>query len=165
LYSRATAIIDLIDAKVSIDTIVQWIELRASGLIAVWRKAACMSEKKTAVVIEESASERCAVIVVRRNEVFYRRFVIASCEKESLRELFAAPGAIGIGFSFHDAAADILPDSLLKDGNAKNIRHRIGFAETRRVACATLQHALAVGVLMFYSKNLLGSVIRAFVCA
>ena len=38
-------------------------------------------------------------------------------------------------------------------------------AETRRIACATLQNVLAAGVLMFYSKSLLGAVIRACVGA
>ena len=44
---------------------------------------------------------------------------------------------------------------------ARRLRRRIGLTETRRIACATLQSALAAGVLMFYSRSLVGAVIRA----
>jgi hypothetical protein len=42
---------------------------------------------------------------------------------------------------------------------------RVGFTETRRIVCATLQSAVVAGVLMFYSRSVLGAVIRAFVGA
>jgi hypothetical protein len=44
-------------------------------------------------------------------------------------------------------------------------RYRVGLAETRRIACATLQSIVVAGVLMFYSRSVLGAVIRAFVSA
>jgi hypothetical protein len=40
-------------------------------------------------------------------------------------------------------------------------RHRVGLAGTRRLACVTLQNAVVAGVLMFYSRSVLGAVIRA----
>ena len=43
--------------------------------------------------------------------------------------------------------------------------NRVGLTETRRIACATLQNAVVAGVLMFYSRSLLGAVIRACVSA
>ena len=42
------------------------------------------------------------------------------------------------------------------------VLHRVGLTETRR---ATLQNAVVAGVLMFYSRSVLGAVIRAFVGA
>ena len=38
-----------------------------------------------------------------------------------------------------------------------------GLRETRRIASVALQHALAVAVLTFYSRNMLGAAIRACV--
>jgi hypothetical protein len=87
-----------------------------------------MSEKKTAIVTEESQSERYAVIEVRRSE--------------------AVPD------NHHR------PHSLRHD-----LRHRVGLGETRRIAFAILQSAVVAGVLMFYSKSVLGAVMRAFVGA
>jgi hypothetical protein len=43
--------------------------------------------------------------------------------------------------------------------------YAVGLAETRRIACATLQNAVVAGVLLFYSRSVLGAVIRAFVGA
>ena len=101
-----------------------------------------MSEKKTAVATEESQSERYAVIGVRWYEVF-PELVVAYRDEESLRELIAAPCIIGIGFGSREAA----------------------LTETRRIACAALQHAIAAGVLMFYSKSVIAAAVRAFVGA
>lgn len=47
----------------------------------------------------------------------------------------------------------------------KNEVFPFGLAETRRIACAALQNAVAAGVLIFYSKSILGSVIRSCVGA
>jgi hypothetical protein len=44
-------------------------------------------------------------------------------------------------------------------------RYRVGLTDTRRIACATLQNAIVAGVLMFYSRSVLGAVIRACVGA
>ena len=145
-----------------------------------------MSEKKTAIVTGESQNERYAVIEVRRSEVFPERFVIAYRDEESLRELIAAPSIIGIGFSSREAAVTVVPNSSSGDADSKNtwerpafrsegdcrvpqsprqrLQHSVGLKGTRRIACAALQHAIAAGVLMFYSKNFIGAALRAFVC-
>jgi len=44
-------------------------------------------------------------------------------------------------------------------------RCTVGLTDTRRIACATLQNAVVAGVLAFYSRSVLGAVIRAFVGA
>ena len=144
-----------------------------------------MSEKKIAIVTRESESDRYAVIEARWNEDVTERFVVAYRDRESLRELIAAPSIIGIGFRSHQAAAAVIPNRSSRNAGLNDIRekpgfrrdddhrgpqspvqrlrHRLGLAETRRMACTTLQSAVAAGVLMFYSRSLLGSVIRAFV--
>jgi hypothetical protein len=145
-----------------------------------------MSEKKTRIMTEESPSGRYAVIEIRRNEVFRKRFVISYRDEESLCELTAAPSIIGIGFSFREAAGAVIPNSLSRDAGAKNIpekpafrreddhvepqspRHplpRAGLAKTRRIACATLQNAVVAGALLFYSRSILGAIVRACVGA
>jgi hypothetical protein len=43
--------------------------------------------------------------------------------------------------------------------------HAVGLTETRRIAGASLQNAVVAGVLTFYSRSVLGAVIRAFVGA
>jgi hypothetical protein len=40
-----------------------------------------------------------------------------------------------------------------------------GITETRRIACATLQNAVVAGVLLFYSRSVVGAVIRVVVGA
>jgi hypothetical protein len=47
----------------------------------------------------------------------------------------------------------------------ERLRCGVELAETRRIACAALQYALAGCVLVFYSKSLLGATIRAMVGA
>jgi hypothetical protein len=145
-----------------------------------------MSDEKTVAVTEESPREHYAVIGVRWNEVF-PELVIAYRDEESLRERIARSSIIGISFGFREAAAASIPNQQSADADSKNIRgnpaflreddrrrpqslrqrmrHRVGLTETRRVARATLQHVFAVGILMFYSRNLLGSAIRACVGA
>jgi hypothetical protein len=98
-----------------------------------------MSEKKTAIVMEESQSGRHAVIEARRNEGFSERFVSLYRGQESLRVPVAAP--------------------------RQTLRLTVGLAETRRIACATLQNAVVAGILLFYSRSVLGAVVRAFVGA
>src|ERR1700678_351503 len=45
------------------------------------------------------------------------------------------------------------------------VRQRLGLTEARRIAYAALQSAVVVGVLIFHSRSILGSVIRALVCS
>jgi hypothetical protein len=117
-----------------------------------------MSEEKMAIVTEESQSGRYAVIGLRWNEVF-PELVIAHCDEESLPGLITAPSIIGIGFSSREAAAGFIPNQSPR----QFLRRKL--SRTGRMARATLQHAIAVGVLLFYSKSILGAAIRACVGA
>ena len=112
-----------------------------------------MPVKKTAIVMGQSQRDRYAVIEVRWNEVFRERFVIAYRDEESLRELIAAPSIVGIGFSSREAAAAVVPRNS----------SRVGLRKTRGIARTALRHAVAAGVLMFYSRSVLGAAIRALV--
>lgn len=180
------------DALVLIDTFVQWTRPCASGLIATvnWipQQAAYMSEKKTAIVAGESRGERYAVIECRWTDVSPERFVIAYRDEESLRELIAAPSIIGIGFGSREAAVAGLENCSSTGAASKNsreklafdwreddhrgtqspmqrLRQRIRLTRTRSIACATLQGAIAAGILMFYSRSVLGAAIRSLVGA
>ena len=146
-----------------------------------------MPEKKTAIVTEESKGERYAVIEARWNGGFSERFVIAYREEESLRELIAGPSIIGIGFSSRESAIATIPNRSSTNPRSNNMRekhtfrreddhrgpesprkrprHKVGLTEIPPLACAILQRAVATGVLLFYSKSLLGAAIRAFVAA
>jgi hypothetical protein len=44
-------------------------------------------------------------------------------------------------------------------------RHRVGLGKTRRIAFAALQNAVVAGGLLFYSRSILGAVVRACVGA
>jgi hypothetical protein len=123
-------------------------------------EGAYMSGKKT-------ASERCLVIEARWYEPLLRRFVFALRDEESLRERIAGVSVVGIGLGVCKAAAE---EKLAVDSEGDHCggqsprqdpRHRVGLSETRRIAGATLQYAIAAGVLVFYSKNVLGAALRA----
>ena len=150
----------------------------------IQQKAGYMSEKKTAVAIEESRGPRYAVIGVGWNEVF-PELVIAYRDEESLRQLVAAPSIIAIGFSSREAASAELPRNSSSEARAKSFRERLasgcaddhsaphtpkqylrrslGIKEILRIAGTTLQHAVAVGIVLFYSKGIMGATLRACV--
>ncbi len=98
-----------------------------------------MSVTKTRIATEESQSVRDIAIEGRWSEVFGECIAIAYRGQESPREPRTAP--------------------------SQELRHRVRFTETRVAACEILQNAFVAGVLMFYSRNVLGAVIRAFVGA
>ena len=145
-----------------------------------------MSEKKTAIMTGESQSERHAMIAVRWDEVF-PELVIEHCDKESLRQLIAAPRVVGIGISSYEAAVAASsnrssgnPDSIKTrektvvaredDGRVLQLagqrpRQRVGLQDTRRLVYALLQHLIAAGVLIFYSKSVMGAALRACIGA
>jgi hypothetical protein len=148
-----------------------------------------MSAKKTTSVMEESQSEQNAVSEVLGNKSFHfhKHLVIAYCDEESLRELMATPSSFGIGFSFREAAVAVIPSGSSRDIDSTNIsknirkkpafrrdddhrgsqsrgqrlRQLFGLTDTRRIVCATLQNAVIAGVLMFYSRSVVGALIRA----
>ena len=121
-----------------------------------------MSGKKT-------ASERYLVIEARWYKPFLERFVFALRDEESLRERIAGVSVVGIGFGVCKAAAteklavDCEADHHGARSPRQDLRHRVRLSETRRTAGATLQYAIAVSVLMFYSNNVLGAALRALV--
>ncbi len=45
------------------------------------------------------------------------------------------------------------------------VKNRLGLSEARRIAHATIQNALAAGMVLFYSRGILGAVIRTMVGA
>ncbi len=122
-----------------------------------------MTEKKTAIVMDEPQNHRYTVIAAQWNEVFHERFGIAYRDEESLGEF--------------KVVAD-LPDCLSTDADLNNTREklpfgceddpcgpqslRVGFAETQHMTYATLRNAFVAGALLFYSRSILGAVIRAF---
>jgi hypothetical protein len=127
-----------------------------------------MSEKKTVITAGESPSGRYLVIEARRDKPFFQHFVFALRDEHSLRERIAGISVVGIGFGVCEAAAEKLAVDSEGDHPAgqsprQSLRHRTGLSETRRIAGATLQYAIATSVLMFYSKNVLGSALRALV--
>ena len=136
-----------------------------------------MPDNKLAIAIEKSQSERYAVIELRWKETF-PELVIACCDEESLHKLIAAPNIIGIVLSSQAAAAGAQNDSLSdtdrkklpkwqtsKQGASPVPPPSFGFSEIRRIAFETVRRAVAAGILMFYSTNVLGSAIRAIVGA
>jgi hypothetical protein len=144
-----------------------------------------MSEKKTASARGESQTVQYLVIETRWNEPFLERFVFALRDEESLREPITGISVVGIGFGPCEGAAAFIPNSSSRvadpkinpeklavdcEGDHRGVlslrqdpRHRVGLSETRRIAGATLQYAIAASVLMFYSKNVLGAALRALV--
>lgn len=147
-----------------------------------------MSENKTAIVAGESQDERYAVIEARWSDASHERFVIAYRDEGSLHKLLAAPSIIGIGFSSREAAVAATANCS-STGAASKTRSRkaslrlaperpprnstseaapatrVVLTKTRSVSCATLQHAVAACILMFYSRNALGAAIRSLVGA
>lgn len=137
-----------------------------------------MAKNRATIVTRESQSERYAVIEFRGNEVLPEHFPIAYSDEESLRELIAAPSIIGTSLSSREAAAALISSNSSSVVDSKNsgdklafmreedhcgsrsprqrLRQRVGLTEIGRMACATLQHAVAAGVLMFYSRSVLG---------
>ncbi len=131
-----------------------------------------MTEKEKAIVMDEPQNHRHTVIGAQWNEVFHERFGIAYRDEESPREL--------------KAVAD-LPDRLSTDADLNNtrekppfrceddpcgpqslrqhMRRRVGLAETRHLTYATLRNAFVAGALLFYSRSILGAVMRAFMGA
>ena len=134
---------------------------------------------------KETASERYLVIEARWYKPFLERFVFALRDEESLCEPIAGISVVGIGVGPCGGAAAVVPNSSSWSADSKNnpeklaveyegdhrgaqpprqdLRHRVGPSETRRIAVATLQYAIAASVLMFYSKNVLGAALRALV--
>lgn len=146
-----------------------------------------MSEKKIAITVQEGHSERYAVIEGRVREALPGCCVIAYRDDEWLREPIAPPSVIEIGFGSRAAGISEIPNNSSPDAVPRNIwekcalrcemhdrepqlprqrlRLRLGLREARRIASATLRSAVAAGLLLFYSRSVLGAVIRTCVGA
>jgi len=117
----------------------------------------------------KAASERYLVIEGRRHEPTLKRLVFAVRDEESMRQRIAGVSVVGIGFGICKAvvaeklALDCEGDHGGAQSPRQDPRYRVGLSETRRIAGATLQYAIAAGVLVFYSKNVLGAALRALV--
>jgi len=117
----------------------------------------------------KTVSEPYLVTEGRWHEPIPKRFVFAVRDEESMRQRIAGVRIVGIGFGICKAAAagKLAVDCEGDHGGAQSPRldprHRVGLSETRRIAGATLQYAIAAGVLVFYSKNVLGAALRALV--
>jgi hypothetical protein len=115
------------------------------------------------------------------------RFVIAYRDEESLRHVIAAPSIVGVGFITREealASADCwLPvargsKQSLRASADKAEKHQCGLrsakrrlgdgfrvAETRRIVCRALQHAAAMAIMVFYSRNIASAAIRTVIGA
>jgi hypothetical protein len=136
----------------------------------------------------ESSIAQYAVIQVRRTEGPSERFVIAYSNEESLRELIARPSIIACGFSSREEAqTNIDTDSCTAaackqtlsgptiDGIKKYQRGvlsakrrlgaRLNLMQTGRTVGGFLQAVAAGAILIFYSRNVVSTVIRSFIGA
>lgn len=136
-----------------------------------------MPDKKLAIAMEKSQSEHYAVVELRWKETL-PELVIAYCDEESLGKLFAAPNIIGIVLSSQAAVAGVQNGSssdtdckkfskwqTSKQGASPVRPPSFGLSEIRRIGFETVRRAVASGILMFYSTNILGAAIRAIVGA
>jgi len=134
----------------------------------------------------DSSSEQFAVIESHWTDRRPDRFVLAYHDEESLRELIATPNIIAVGFtSREDAIKRIeacfsaatpwhpVQKAIRVDGAgcnqhgshsaAQGLTRRFSFAGTRGTVRRVLQHAVAAAILVFYSRNSVGTFIRAFI--
>jgi hypothetical protein len=135
-----------------------------------------------------SSSEQFAVIESRWTDRRPDRFVLAYHDEESLRELIATPNIIAVGLiSREDAIRRIeacfsaaaprqqVQKAIPGDGGgsdpdgchgaAQRLTSRLSFAGTRETFRRVLQYAVAAAILVFYSRNTVGTFIRAVVGA
>jgi hypothetical protein len=136
----------------------------------------------------DSSSKRFAVIKSRWTDRRPDRFILEYRDEESLRELIATPSIIAVGFTsrvdaikrieacfsvatpWHDIQKAIPGDRIVCDQRgfhsaAPRLTSGLSFAGTRGTVRRVLQHAVAVAILVFYSRNAVGALIRAFVGA
>jgi|SRR5271155_2066710 len=135
----------------------------------------------------DPSSALYAVVEARWSEGPPERFVLAYRDEESLRDLIAAPSIVGVGFITREEAlanaeccSPVTGGSkqTLKASVERAVKRRRGFksakrrlvdafrvAETRRITCRALQHAVAMAILVFYSKNIVSAAIRTVIGA
>ena len=135
----------------------------------------------------DSSSEQFAVIESRWTDRRPDRFVLVYRDEESLRELIATPSIIALGFTsredalkqieisfkaatpWHQVRIAIPGDRAERDQHrypsaARQLTSRSSFGP-RGIVRRVLQHGVAGAILVFYSRNIVGMFIRAFMGA
>lgn len=133
----------------------------------------------------ETSTWQCAVISVRFNPD-RERSVIAYPDEKTLRDLIAAPSIVALGYTSRvDALKNIdrcvtTAASLKRLLNAAMLHPNLTFvAECRaalqqlatnfglsgasKIMCNLLHNGLAAALILFYSRNILSSTVRAFI--
>jgi len=143
--------------------------------------------RKVVNELAESSSELFAVIESRWTDRRSDRFVLAYRDEESLRALIATPSIIAVGFTSREDAIKRIEacfsaatpwheiqkatpgdgagcDQHRSHSAAQRVTRRFSFAP-RGTVRRVLQHAVAAAILVFYSRNIMGTLMRAFVGA
>jgi hypothetical protein len=133
----------------------------------------------------DNSTWRYAVICVR-SEPDRERLVLAYPDEESLRKLIAAPSIVALGYTSRAHAlknidccvttkassrrplktASLHPNSTFLSESRATLRRltaACGLLGTTKVMRNLLHNGLAVGLIFFYSRNVLASTVRAFV--
>jgi hypothetical protein len=144
--------------------------------------------RKVVIELADSSSEQFAVIESRWTDGRPDRFVLAYHDEESLRELIAMPSIIAVGFTCREDAINRIETCFSattpwqsveeeapldragcrqheSDSASERSTGRLSLAETRGIVRRVLHHAVAAGILVFYSRNIVGICIRAFMGA
>jgi hypothetical protein len=132
--------------------------------------------------LAQSANVQYAVIRVSSTKAFPERIVIAYPNENALRDLIAAPSIIGLGFASQVEAlasfdgdfpkTDVLRHAnkrVISVGNKKFQAHSLmtgfqdgfSFSKGCEIARSFLHFAIASATLIFYSRNMVSTTIRA----
>lgn len=123
--------------------------------------------------IMEELGVQYAVIDVSSSGDSSDRLVLAYSDEKSLYDLIARPSIIGLDFASREEALSSLAGEFHKSTVSSHLpttaSTREGFglidslrlSKTRRIGLRSLQYAFAMGVLLFYSSNIVSTTIRA----
>lgn len=144
--------------------------------------------RKVVNELVDSSSERFAVIESRWTDRRPDRIVLGYHDEESLRELIATPSIIAVGFTsredaikrieacfsavtpWHQVQKTIPGDEAACDQHgshsaAQRLASGFSLAGSRAIVGRVLQDAVAAAILVFYSRNTVGTFIRALIGA
>jgi hypothetical protein len=127
-------------------------------------------------VLVHRSSVRYAVIQASSNKGRPERLVIAYQDESCLRDLIAAPSIFGLSFASREEAMANLEDHISDAAPPKqkprntvmlhttcengDLAGRQGVVKHRRILHRILQSARAAGIVLFYSQNLVSTMIR-----
>jgi hypothetical protein len=132
--------------------------------------------------LAQSTNVQYAVIRVSSTKAFLERIVIAYPNEETLRDLIAGPSIIGLGFASQEEAmatvdGDFPKTDVLRHANKRAIAvgnkefqaHSVmngflegfSFSKDCEIARSFLHFAIASATLIFYSRNMVSTTIRA----